>query len=124
MSTTTLLDIITPDYLKKTSLLGVDLTTDDGAPFPNEIYETSIQASIQHIENDIGINLEAFKVSRETHDAERKSCIRVRRYLASRSPSRLSPREDPNFQRYLSFHSRVESIDQVWGRRHLWAQLH
>nr|DAV03597.1 MAG TPA: head to tail adaptor [Herelleviridae sp.] len=72
MSTTTLLDIITPDYLKKTSLLGVDLTTDDGAPFPNEIYETSIQASIQHIENDIGINLEPFKVSQETHDAERQ----------------------------------------------------
>ena len=56
--------------------------------------------------------------------AERKSCIRVRMYLASRSPSRLSPREDPNFQRYLSFHSRVALVDQGWDCRHQRGQLH
>ena len=70
--TTTLLDVITPDFLKKTSLLGVDLTTDDGQPFPDEIYNLAIQTSIKHIEHDIGINLEPFKVSQETHDAERQ----------------------------------------------------
>ena len=48
-------DIITVDFLKKTSLVGIGLTTDDGAEFPDELFETAINAAINTIESELGI---------------------------------------------------------------------
>ena len=35
-------EIITPDLLKQTYIAGVDLTLDDGSPFPDVMLEASI----------------------------------------------------------------------------------
>ena len=48
-------DIVTVDLLKKTALVGIGLTTDDGAEFPDELYETAINGAINTIESELGI---------------------------------------------------------------------
>lgn len=63
---------ITPQFVKDTVLLGIDLTLDDGTEYPEIIYTQSIQAAIRHVESDLGINIEPFSVTRERHDAERQ----------------------------------------------------
>ena len=62
---------ITPQFLKQTTLLGIDLTLDDGSDYPELVYTQSIEAAIRHVESDLGINVEPFKVTQERHDAER-----------------------------------------------------
>lgn len=64
---------ITHQWLKDTFLLGIDLTLDDGTPYPDSIFEQSIRASIRHVENDLGVCVEPFKVTQEGHDAERQN---------------------------------------------------
>ena len=44
---------ITPQFIKDTTLLGVDLTLDDGSNYPDIIYTQSIQAAIRHVESDL-----------------------------------------------------------------------
>jgi hypothetical protein len=63
---------ITPQFLKETMLLGIDLTLDDGSPYPDIVYTQSINASIRHVESDLGITIEPFKTTKERHDAERQ----------------------------------------------------
>ena len=63
---------ITPQWLKDTFLLGIDLTLDDGSPYPDVAYEQSIQAAVKHLESDLGIFIEPFGVVHEGHDAERQ----------------------------------------------------
>ena len=48
-------DIITVDFLKNTSLVGIGLTTDDGSEFPDDLFETAINAAINSIESELGI---------------------------------------------------------------------
>jgi hypothetical protein len=48
-------DIVTVDFLKKTSIVGIDLTVDDGSAFPDELFETAINAAINTIESELGI---------------------------------------------------------------------
>lgn len=48
-------DIITVDFLKNTSLVGIGLTVDDGSEFPNELFETAINAAINTVESELGI---------------------------------------------------------------------
>ena len=36
-------DLVTADWLKNTFLLGIDLTLDDGSPYPDVIYEQSLR---------------------------------------------------------------------------------
>ena len=62
---------ITPQFLKDTVLLGIDLTLDDGSEYPDIIYTQSIHSAIKHVESDLGINVEPFSVKGERHDAER-----------------------------------------------------
>lgn len=64
---------ITHQWLKDTFLLGVDLTLDDGSAFPDVIFEQSIRAATRHVENDLGVCVEPFKVTEEGHDAERQN---------------------------------------------------
>lgn len=48
-------DIITVDLLKKTALVGIDLTVDDGSVFPDELFATAINSAINTIESELGI---------------------------------------------------------------------
>lgn len=66
---------ITPQWLKDTFLLGIDLTLDDGSAYPDVIFEQSIKAAVKHVESDLGITIEPFSVTREGHDAERHNRV-------------------------------------------------
>jgi len=46
--------VITPDQLKKIFLFGVDLTNDDGDPYPDELFEFYIRSAQQWFETQIG----------------------------------------------------------------------
>jgi len=62
-------DIITVDFLKKTTALGVDLTLDNGDPFPEEMYLISIDGAINMIETELGIIIDHQDILTERHDA-------------------------------------------------------
>lgn len=64
-----ILDELTPAWLKERFLLGVDLTLDDGTPYPDSIYQQAIQAGIAYLEHEIGITIDPFDVAGEQHDA-------------------------------------------------------
>lgn len=64
----TLRDIITVDLLKKTVLVGIDLTDDAGNDFPDEMFEETIDQAISLIEEELEINIDPFKVTGERHD--------------------------------------------------------
>ena len=64
---------ITPQWLRDTFLLGVDLTLDDGSAYPDVVYTQSINAAVRHVENDLGISIDPFSVTQEGHDAERQN---------------------------------------------------
>lgn len=66
----TIYDVITPELLKKTLLVGVNLTDPaTGEDFPDEMFEEAIKQSISVIENELGIKLADYKVKGERHDA-------------------------------------------------------
>jgi len=57
------------EWLKKTYLLGVDLTLDDGSPYPEEIFTTALLQSERSIASELGITLEP-QTYKERHDRE------------------------------------------------------
>jgi len=63
-------EIITVDLLKATTLLGVDLTLDDGTPYPDEHFEQAIRAAVETMERTLGIVIDPFQVTGENHDAD------------------------------------------------------
>jgi hypothetical protein len=63
-------DLITPQYIKDTFILGVDLTLDDGSPYPDIIFETAINQAIAMIEIDLDIKLDPVIIENERHDAD------------------------------------------------------
>lgn len=62
-------DLITPQFIKDTFVLGVDLTLDDGSPYPDVIYEQAIDGAINFLEMELGITFDPFYVKGERHDA-------------------------------------------------------
>jgi hypothetical protein len=63
-------DELTNQWLKNTFLLGIDLTLDDGSPYPDAIYEQSLQAGVAYLEHELGIVIERPKtITLERHDA-------------------------------------------------------
>jgi len=62
-------DLITPQFIKDTYVLGVDLTLDDGSPYPDVIYEQAIDAAVNYLELELGIQIDPFLVKGERHDA-------------------------------------------------------
>lgn len=60
---------LTPAWLKSRFLLGVDLTLDDGSPYPDSIFEQAILGGISYLEHELGISLSTFHVKNERHDA-------------------------------------------------------
>ena len=62
-------DSLTTDWLKEAFLLGIDLTLDDGSPYPDTIYDQSITSAIHWLEHEIGIVIDPINVEGERHDA-------------------------------------------------------
>lgn len=62
-------DLITPQFVKDTFALGVDLTLDDGSPFPDVLFEQAIDSAIAAVEAELGIVIDPFYVKGERHDA-------------------------------------------------------
>lgn len=65
-------DIITPDYLKNTTLVGIDLTDDSGNAFPDELFKNAIDGAINGIESELGIVIDHQDVT-ERQDAQSDS---------------------------------------------------
>ena len=63
-------DIITSQYIKDTFALGVDLTLDDGSPFPEAVFEDSIKQAVAMIEADLGIYIDPYMIEDERHDSD------------------------------------------------------
>lgn len=63
-------DELTTTWLKESFLLGIDLTLDDGSPYPDTIYEQSLRAGVAYLEHELGIVIEQPRVvTSERHDA-------------------------------------------------------
>jgi len=58
-----------PDWLKSTYLLGVDLTLDDGSPYPDLIFNTAIEQSARAVADELGLIFEP-QIFRERADKE------------------------------------------------------
>lgn len=63
-------DIITPQYVRDTVALGVDLTLDDGTPFPDIVFEAAIDHAIAMVEAEAGIVIDPRTFTEERHDAD------------------------------------------------------
>lgn len=66
----TVKDIITADLLKKTLLVGIDLTDDQGNPYPDELFDAAIDQSISMIEEELEITLDNYRIKGERHDLD------------------------------------------------------
>jgi hypothetical protein len=51
-------DIVTPDWLKATHLVGIDLTLDDGTEYPDVHYTHCIESAISEVGSRLGIVLD------------------------------------------------------------------
>jgi len=62
-------DLITPTFLKSTTLEGVDFRDADGVAFSDSFFEQAIDAAIDNVEMELGIQIDPFTVKGERHDA-------------------------------------------------------
>lgn len=62
-------NIITTDLLRKTVLVGIDLTDDNGDPYPDELFDSAIRQSISVLESELQIVINKFRTRGERHDA-------------------------------------------------------
>lgn len=62
-------DILTPAWLKARYLVGVDLTLDNGDPYPDAVYTQAIDAAIRYIEHELSLTFDPVAIKRERHDA-------------------------------------------------------
>lgn len=66
----TIYDVITPELLKNTLLVGVNLVDPGtGLAFPEELFEEAIKQAVSVVESDLGIKLADYKIKGERHDA-------------------------------------------------------
>lgn len=64
------------DRIAATTALGIDLTLDDGTPYPAELFERAILESVDRLEADLDIVLiEREFVERHDYDRERWRCL-------------------------------------------------
>lgn len=61
-------DVITVELLKKTMLVGINLTDDDGNDYPDELFDEAIDQAISLMEEELEITIDNFKVKKERHD--------------------------------------------------------
>jgi hypothetical protein len=60
--------VLTVDHLKNWFMFGLDLTDDDGYPFPNSMFEFAIRAAIDNLEKVIGVKLKPTVILQEMQD--------------------------------------------------------
>lgn len=63
-----LTDLITPQWVKDRFLVGVNLTTDDGEPYPDALFEIAIESAIDAVQDELDIVFDATSVTNEKHD--------------------------------------------------------
>lgn len=63
-----LTDIITPQWVKDRFLVGINLVTDDGLPYPDALFEIAIENAIETLEHELNIKFDAVGVSGEKQD--------------------------------------------------------
>lgn len=61
-------DLITPQLLKDTLLAGIDLTLDNGDPFPDDLFEEAIRGAISTVEDALQISISKRVILGERHD--------------------------------------------------------
>lgn len=61
-------EILTVQRLKDTTLLGVDLTLDDGTAYPDITFQQALRFAIDAVQNELGLTLDQFTVEGERHD--------------------------------------------------------
>lgn len=64
-----LTDLITPQWVKDRFLVGVNLTTDDGLPYPDELFEIAIASAIDAVQDELDIVFDDVTVTNEKHDS-------------------------------------------------------
>jgi hypothetical protein len=69
------LDILTPQELKDYYLFGLDLTNDDGDPYPDPLYRFYISYGVDRVEKELDINLLTRSFT-ERHDYYRQDYLR------------------------------------------------
>jgi len=60
--------ILTVKQLKEHFMFGLDLTDDDGYPFPNSMFEFAIRAGVDSLEKTIGIKIKPVQILEEFQD--------------------------------------------------------
>jgi len=55
-------------HLVKDYLFGVDLTDDDGVPYPDSMFETAIGLAIDRMQTELNMSIHPIKVEQELHD--------------------------------------------------------
>lgn len=68
----TALDIVSVSELKTNYLFGLDLTIDDGTPFPDSLYQWFIQSAVSWVEHRLDIPIRPKPVEDERHDYYRE----------------------------------------------------
>lgn len=66
------LDILTVTELKQNYLFGLDLTDDQGNPFPDTLYEFFIRAAVSAVEHKLDLPLRRRTITDERHDFVRE----------------------------------------------------
>jgi len=67
--------VLTVDNLKRWFMFGLDLTDDDGYPFPMSMFEFAIRAAVDNLEKVIQVKLKPTTVLDERHDYFRNDYI-------------------------------------------------
>ena len=63
---------LTPQWLKSRFLYGVDLTDDNGDPFPDALYVRSLTNAVEWMQSQLGIVIDTITGVEEFHDGEWK----------------------------------------------------
>lgn len=63
-------DTVTPQWLKDRYLVGVDLTDDEGDPYPDALFTHAIMMAARMVEAELGVSLSPISVVDERHDVD------------------------------------------------------
>ncbi len=69
------LDILSVSELKTNYLSGVDLSVDDGTPFPDSLFEFYIKSAVSYVEHKFDMPLRPTRYAAETHDYYKRDYI-------------------------------------------------
>lgn len=79
---------LTVDWLKQTFLFGVDLTDDEGNPYPDGMFELCIEAAAEMLEADLGVKFTLRTVTDELVDVAPGDWLRNYQFQTKHGPLR------------------------------------